>query len=53
MATAWDLILAFLRGGYVVLDGFDLGVGVLYLWAGHSDDERRKMLAAVGPGVGR
>ena len=49
MATAWYLILAFLLGGYVVLDGFDLGVGVLYLWAGHSDDERRKMLAAIGP----
>ena len=49
MATAWYLIVAFLLGGYVLLDGFDLGVGVLYLWAARDDSERRKLLAAIGP----
>jgi len=32
---------------YVVLDGFDLGVGVLFPFA--SDDERNMMVASIGP----
>lgn len=32
---------------YVVLDGFDLGVGVLFPFA--SDDERDMMVASIGP----
>ena len=34
---------------YVVLDGFDLGTGILYLKAAKTDDERRTLLAAIGP----
>jgi cytochrome d ubiquinol oxidase subunit II len=49
MATLWYLILAFFLGGYAVLDGFDLGVGVLYLWAGRNEEERRSVLTAIGP----
>lgn len=49
MATAWYCILVFLLGGYVVLDGFDLGVAALYLWAGRGDEERRTILNAIGP----
>lgn len=32
---------------YVVLDGFDLGVGVLFPFA--SDDEKDRMIASIGP----
>lgn len=32
---------------YVVLDGFDLGVGVLFPFAG--DDEKDRMIASIGP----
>lgn len=32
---------------YVVLDGFDLGVGLLFPFA--SDDEKDRMIAAIGP----
>ena len=32
---------------YVVLDGFDLGVGVLFPFA--DDDEKDRMIAAIGP----
>ncbi len=49
MTTLWYLILVFLLAGYVILDGFDLGVGALYLWAGRTDEERRTMLNAIGP----
>ncbi len=34
---------------YVVLDGFDLGAGAIYLVAAKSNDERRRVLRAIGP----
>lgn len=44
----WFLILGVLLAGYAVLDGFDLGVGMLHLLA-RSDDERRTFIATIGP----
>jgi cytochrome d ubiquinol oxidase subunit II len=35
--------------GYVVLDGFDLGVGVLHLFLVRNEVERRTTLASIGP----
>jgi len=35
--------------GYVVLDGFDLGVGVLHLFLARDEDERKQTLASIGP----
>jgi len=34
---------------YVVLDGFDLGAGVIYLTAAKTANERRAILRAIGP----
>src|SRR5215208_475858 len=34
---------------YVVLDGFDLGVGALHLLLGKTDEEREQATAAIGP----
>jgi len=34
---------------YAVLDGFDLGVGCLHLFAARTDQDRRIMLNAIGP----
>jgi len=34
---------------YVVLDGFDLGAGAIYLIAARTDEERRRVLRAIGP----
>jgi len=44
----WFMILGFLLSGYGVLDGFDLGVGILYLFA-RKDEDRRVFLNAIGP----
>jgi len=48
LPTIWAAILAFAVLVYVVLDGFDLGVGILF---GTTRDEgyRRKMMAAIAP----
>ena len=46
--TAWFLLIGVLLTGYAILDGFDLGVGVLHLFA--SDDSQRRIhLQAIGP----
>jgi cytochrome d ubiquinol oxidase subunit II len=45
----WFIVLAAMLTGYAVLDGFDLGVGALHLWAGRSDAERGRAIDSVGP----
>jgi cytochrome bd ubiquinol oxidase subunit II len=45
----WWGILAFLVCGFAVMDGFDLGIGMLLPFLGKTDDERRVMLNTVGP----
>ncbi len=46
--TIWFLLVGVLITGYAILDGFDLGAGVLHLFA-KSDAERRANLHAVEP----
>jgi len=46
--TTWFALLGLLITGYAILDGFDLGVGVLHLFA-RDNTERRINLNAVGP----
>lgn len=49
METLWFMIVAFMLAMYVVLDGFDLGAGIIHLFAGKTEDERRTILRAIGP----
>ncbi len=49
MATLWFMIVAVMVAAYVVLDGFDLGAGVIYLGAARTPEERRKIMRAIGP----
>jgi cytochrome bd ubiquinol oxidase subunit II len=49
METLWFMIVAVMVAAYAVLDGFDLGAGAIYLGAGKTSDERRKILRAIGP----
>src|SRR6202051_5094315 len=49
MASLWFWIVAAMIGTYVVLDGFDLGAGAIYLIAAKTNDERRRGLRAIGP----
>ncbi len=49
MGTLWFCLVAVMLAGYVVLDGFDLGVGVLHLWLSRNDAERRLLIRSIGP----
>ena len=46
--SIWFLLIGVLIIGYAILDGFDLGVGVLHLFA-RSDEERRLFINAIAP----
>ncbi|HEY7633581.1 MAG TPA: cytochrome d ubiquinol oxidase subunit II [Thermoleophilaceae bacterium] len=49
MATVWFCFLALMIAMYVVLDGFDLGVGALHLFVAKTPEEREQDTAAIGP----
>ncbi|MTB27412.1 MAG: cytochrome d ubiquinol oxidase subunit II, partial [Actinobacteria bacterium] len=49
LVTVWFILVAVLWIGYFVLDGFDLGVGMLLPIIGKSDVNRRVMVNTIGP----
>ena len=49
MGTLWFWLVAVMIVGYVLLDGFDLGVGVLHLVLVRNEKERRAALSSIGP----
>src|SRR4029077_3859654 len=49
MASLWFWIVAAMIATYAVLDGFDLGAGAIYLIAAKTNDERCRVLRAIGP----
>jgi cytochrome d ubiquinol oxidase subunit II len=49
MGFIWFWLVAVMMVAYVVLDGFDLGVGVLHLFLMRNEKERRSSLASIGP----
>jgi cytochrome d ubiquinol oxidase subunit II len=48
LPVLWFILVGVLFTGYAILDGFDLGVGVLHLFV-KKDEERRVLLNAIGP----
>ena len=49
MPTAWFVLVACMLIVYVILDGFDLGAGIIHPLVARDDRERRQVLAAIGP----
>jgi cytochrome d ubiquinol oxidase subunit II len=49
LQNAWFLLIGVLFAGYSLLDGFDLGVGVLFPFLAKTDDEKRALTGAIGP----
>jgi cytochrome d ubiquinol oxidase subunit II len=49
METIWFCLVAVMIAAYVVLEGFDLGAGIVHLFVARTDGERRAVLASIGP----
>ena len=49
METMWFALVAFMLTAYVVLDGFDIGAGIIHFLVAKTDDERRSVLRSIGP----
>ena len=49
LSDIWFVLFIVVIGGYLILDGFDMGVGILHLPFAHTDTERRVLLNSIGP----
>jgi cytochrome bd ubiquinol oxidase subunit II len=49
IAAVWFCLVAIMITGYVVLDGFDLGAGIVHLFIARTDRERRQIIESIGP----
>ncbi len=49
METLWFCLVAIMIAGYVVLDGFDLGAGIIHFCVARNERERRIVLRSIGP----
>ncbi len=47
--TIWTFLVVVLIAGYIITDGFDLGVGILHGIIAKTDIEKRVLLNAIGP----
>ncbi len=49
LQTAWFILIGVLFVGYSILDGFDLGVGILFPFIARDDAEKETLIRAIGP----
>ena len=49
LETLWFVLIAAIWSAYLVLDGFDFGVGILLAFLPRDEGDRRTMLATIGP----
>ena len=49
LGILWFILIVVLMIGYFVLDGFDLGVGVLYPALAKTEEDKMTCLKAIGP----
>src|SRR5262249_19318684 len=49
MGTIWFWLVAGVISAYVVLDGFDIGVGILHPFLARSEQDRQIIFRSIGP----
>jgi len=49
LCVIWFVLEGVLLTGYAILDGFDLGVGILHPFVARTNDERRIAMNSIGP----
>lgn len=49
MGFIWFWLIATMLVAYIVLDGFDLGVGILHVFLTRTEEQRQIMIRSIGP----
>lgn len=49
METVWYILLVLMIATYLVLDGFDLGIGVLHLFLAKNRQEQKQIIQSIAP----
>ena len=49
MGTLWFCLATIVIIGYVLLDGFDLGAGIVQLFVARAEPETDQVLGSIGP----
>src|SRR5215813_3542101 len=49
MGFIWFWLVAVMIVAYVVFDGFDIGVGIVYPFLARTDEDKQVMLRSIGP----
>ena len=49
MGTFWFCLVGGMLAAYVVLDGYDIGTGIVHLFVARTDAERRLTIRSIGP----
>src|SRR5580698_1785183 len=49
MPALWFCLSAIVIAGYVLLDGFDLGAGIVQLFVARSERETGQVIGSIGP----
>jgi cytochrome bd ubiquinol oxidase subunit II len=51
LATLWFCLAAFTLTGFVLLDGFDLGAGIVQLFLAKTENDRTQILRSIPSGL--
>jgi len=49
MELFWYIILAIMLTGYVILDGYDFGAGIIHLFLAKKEEDKQKIVKSIGP----
>ena len=49
MGDIWYWLVALMLAAYVVLDGFDIGAGIIHLLLSKCEEDRQLILRSIGP----
>src|SRR5271167_3895462 len=49
MGTLWFCLVALMLATYVVLDGLDIGAGIVHLFLARTEEERDLVIRSIGP----
>lgn len=49
MELFWYLVLMFMLAMYVILDGYDFGAGIIHLFFGKKEEDKKAIVNAIGP----